>query len=259
MLRRGVRKWRASRTNARAMMPRVLGLLQPARIMVKLKHCFTAQLTMAANDNQSNITTLLPLRMRDVNAAIVTENFPEDFVNYARFYGAYMVNGVKVSAHLIQPSDTPGDNVYSCFYSVPSNTAATPADPYTLITGTAGTNAKNEFLTKKGVRRQYVTGSGVMNTRSRFHKSGYWGTNRIQQLGLTKNLENSSGFVNADGSAAADPGFAPIIVHKLVAPDVGGHSGGGVTYSVRYWITFYCMWYQRRRDLAATIGGGVDV
>lgn len=260
VLRKYVRRWKSSkrRQSNFALIPRKLGFMQPPRIMVKLRHTFSKQFGITTGDNQTDVTVMEPLRMRDINTAIATENYPEEFVNYARLYETYQVHGVKISAWLYNSSGQANDHYISMFYGVPSETLL-PSDPYTLLTGNQD-RAKDELLTKKGIRKKYFTGgSGVEHTRSHYHNAGYFGMERLTQAKLKYDFRNHSGQVNADGTAAGDPLYRPAIFHKLIAPDIsGGHTGGGATINCRYTITFYCVWSNRRRDLQSTIGGDAD-
>lgn len=249
-----LRKYVRRRQNQRAMIPRKLGLLQPARILVKLRHVMSRQMTFVATNNEAaSPTVFLPMRLRDINAATEAENYPEDFVNYARLYESYCVYAVKISAWCYQASDTPNDHFISVFYTVPAESAAAQ-DPYPLASG-AIDQKKDEFLSKKGVRKRLMMGSGVNHSRSQFHNGGYFSMERIMQQKINYDMRAATGQVSQTGAKVADPIFAPTIFHKLVDPQVGGgHAGGGATIQVRYTITSYCMFFNRRRDLGLTIG-----
>lgn len=253
-----LRKYVRRRANQRALIPRKLGLMQPPRILVKLRHVLSRTMMFAATNNEAaSPTVFLPMRLRDINTAIEPENYPEDFVNYARLYESYCVYAVKISAWLYQASDTPNDHFVSVFYTVPSESAAA-ADPYPLASG-ANDLKKDEFMSKKGIRKKLMMGSGVSHSRSQFHNGGYFSMERIMQQKINYDMRAATGQVTQTGAKVADPIFAPTIFHKLVDPQVGGgHAGGGSTIQVRYTVTSYCMFFNRRRDLGVTIGGDAD-
>lgn len=255
-----LRKYVRRRRNA-VMIPRKLGMMQPARILVKHKLVFTRTLTLTNTQFVSTDSRFDMLRLRDVNAFTEDDNFPEEFVNYARLYQQYTVHGIKINAHIFQSSNTPNDWVYSVFYSAPDSADSTLAgDPYPQ--GSINTAKRvEEMLMKKGIRRKFLTGNAINkpNKDAMWHGAGYWSTNRIVQNKVSFNRREHSGTVTAAGGGVSDPIRRPAIYHKLVVPTATVHEGGTSSdYVVQYFVTFWVEWSNRRRDVGATIGDGPD-
>jgi len=256
-------KRRKVASGTRLAMPRKLGMLQPQRILVKLRQgitdthtvttgqfAYTTPLAVGSQQGKS----FLPLLLRDVNPVVADENFPEEFVNYMRLYTNYIVRGVKITAHLFQPVQNQDDNFYSCFYAVPAlQQNTTPSDPYNLLSA----KAVEELLIKKALRKKWVIGTGADNAvRNKFH-SVYYGIERIQQMNMNTNREEFSGSATTAGASFEDPMYRPLIIHKLIPGAPGGAPNGNVV-SVRYTLTFYVEFFNRRRDIQLTIGEGPD-
>lgn len=248
MLRRKLR-----RSYNKLVVPRPMGLVRPARIMVKLPNVIsdTLSFTVAGNAWSSDAVTLLPLRLRDIDSTVQTQPYPAEFVDWARLYSKYRVHGVKIYC---QMSNVGGiaDNksFYSLTYAVPGNrTGATPSDPYTV----ADVNDVNAILQERHeVRKVYVNSSSEFQRGGARHNLGYWSIKKIQ---AENDIDPSQyeGAVNESGASVNDPAIKPIIIHKLVAADVNGMASD-LTVEVRYFITFYVEMYGHRRDLSTTQG-----
>lgn len=220
-----------------------LGLNQPVRAIVKHTNVISVATSNQTGAFSRLIKTFLPLKLSDFDTTVETGRYPMNYTDYARMFNNYRVHGFKITAYFSDMDNDTNDQFISCFYSVPGiNDGTQPSDPYS-VTSLSSTNA---FLQEKGIRKHLIVGNGANNSARRtIHSSGYWDMKRIQS-DLQTDAHISEGEVNADGTDKDEPFLKPLIIHKTIASP---HAGWAAThgFSVRYHITAYVEWFNRRR------------
>lgn len=245
VLRRFVRRRRKSRQDL-ALIPRMLGVAQPAKIMVKMKNVITNAGTEVAGGWESILNVISLNRLRDPETATANQTFPDNFVNYARMYEKYRVHGLKIACQFLNLDNNANNGMYSCFYAVPAvNNTTEPTDPMTI----ASVTDANALLQERSIRRKFIAGSGFASEGrwAAFHKGGYFSVKRTQGT-RALSADEYEGSVTAAGAAVTDPLRRPVIIHKLMSANTTGFKNGGEVRQVRYFLTYYVEWYGRRRE-----------
>lgn len=191
-------------------------------------------------------------RLRDPDASVQAQPFPEHFITMAQLYSRYRVNGVRVYVAYHGLTNSENDKFWSCCYSTSSDDGA--ADPYPPIA--VGTHDRRDaFLQTQGVRKKMIAGTGTQQHRKdTLHHMGYWSVARVEEKRRT-DMDDAdySGAVTPTGGAVADPIRQPNIWISVVSPNYTGFPDNE-TSDLAITLVYDVEWFDRRETLEVVQG-----
>jgi len=231
----------------------------PSAPRVRTKHRNVISLKQTIGDGSSTLFRsaafyLLPCRLRDPDAIVQNQPYPEKFIELCHLYSRYRVFGVHVKFVFHDIPSTQKSRFWSTAFATSTKDGNT--DPYLAVTSREN---RDSYLQNPLIRKKYMVGNGISNQpRVVVHNVGYFNISNMEQTRrIDMDDEFYSGQVAADGTELASPSATPKIWYALVQPYYEPLVGSPdftdeMTVSMRVELTFDCEWFDRRDVLTPT-------